>query len=88
MKVELTEKEIHSYTLTLEIEREGKTYRANVYYDTLEGYEVCFLDNYGKRIPDPEWVAEFEEELTEPLGYWLECQVDGFFTWGKVEANG
>lgn len=88
MKVELTDKEIHSYTLSLEIEREGETYRADVYYDTHDGYEVYFLGSKGERIPTPEWVIELEEELTEPLGYWLECQIDGFFTWGKVEANG
>jgi len=87
MKVEITEKEIHSYTLSVNIEREGEVYRAEVFYEPHDGYEVYFLGKNGERILDPEWVAGFVEELDEPLGYWLECQIDGFFTWGKEEAN-
>lgn len=86
MKIQLTDKEIHSYTLSTAIERDGEVYRAEIFYDTHDGYEVYFLGKRGERIPNPEWVADFTEELDEPFGYWLECQVDGFFTWGKVEV--
>ena len=87
MKVQLTDKEIHSFTLSTVIEKDGEVYRAEIFYEPHDGYEVYFLDKNGERILDPEWVAGFVEELDEPLGYWLECQIDGFFTWGKEEAN-
>jgi hypothetical protein len=76
MKVRQLEKEIHSYTLTLEIEREGKSYRVDVYYDNYDGYDVYFLGDRGERISNPDWVAELEEELTEPLGFWLEERIE------------
>jgi len=72
VKVREIEKEIHSYTLSLEIEREGEVYRAEVFYEPHDGHDVYFLGSKGERIPNPEWVAELEEDLTEPLGYWLE----------------
>lgn len=72
MKVRQIEKVIHSYTLSLEIKREGKVYRAEVSYDSYSGYDVYFSDDGGNRIPDPEWVAELQEDLTVDLGYWLE----------------
>jgi len=84
MKVQLTDKEIHSYTLSTVIEKDGEVYRAEIFYEPHDGYEVYFTGKDGERILDPEWVADFVEELDEPFGYWLECQVEGFFTWGKV----
>lgn len=87
MKVELTEKEIETYHLKTEIEVEGEIYRATIRFDIYDGYSVRFWDLMGRTIDYPGWATKLEEELTEPLGYWLECQIEGFFTWGKVETS-
>lgn len=87
MKVEVTSKDIETYNLKVEIEVEGEVYRATIRFDIYDGYSVRFWDSTGKTIDYPAWATQLEEELTEPLGYWLECQIEGFFTWGKVEVN-
>ena len=61
MKVQLTDKEIHSYTLPTVIEKDGEVYRAEIFYEPHDGYEVYFLDKTGERILDSEWVADFVE---------------------------
>lgn len=83
MKVKVTDKEVLSYRLDIEIERDGETYQASIYYDTYDGYEVTFIDALGRRTTQPKWATDLEEsgELFHSLGYWLEDQLEGRFSW-------
>lgn len=65
MKVELIEKEITEWVKTIEVEREGQTYRIDLRWDTHNGYEVINFWQGNKTIPVPDWadVPEFEYEL-------------------------
>lgn len=86
MKIKVKEKEINSYRLGVEIEREGQTYRASIYYDPHDGYDVTFLDPKGEVVEDPQWAQEInEKDLTYSLGYYLEDQTGGFFLWQEGE---
>lgn len=76
MKVTLTEKEIETYHIKTEIEVEGEIYRATILYDKYSGHDVVFWDTMGRTIDYPSWAAKLEEELTEPLGYWLENKLE------------
>ena len=64
MKVELLEKEITEWVKTIEIKRDGKSYRVDLRWDTHNGYEILFWQN-SRVIDTPEWanVPEFEYEL-------------------------
>ena len=84
MKVELQEKDITAYDLSVNIEIEGERYRADIHYDTYDGYEVTFLDERGGSLPYPKWASEYEGE--ESLGYWLESKIGGWFKW-EAEEN-
>jgi hypothetical protein len=87
MKVKVTDKEVLSYRLDIEIEREGETYQASIYYEPHDGYEVVFFDSMGKRTAQPQWATDLEEsgELFHSLGYWLEDQLSGRFSWTERE---
>jgi hypothetical protein len=44
----------------LQIERDGKTYRANLYWDMFDGFELIWVDE------EPDWADEIEvDELDE-----------------------
>ncbi len=76
MKVTLTAKEVETYHLKTEIEVEGEIYRATILYDKYDGHDVVFWDTMGRTIDYPEWATKLEEELTEPLGFWLEEKIE------------
>jgi len=76
MKITLTAKEVETYYLKTEIEVEDKVYRATISYDKYSGHDVVFWDIMGRTIDYPEWATKLEEELTEPLGFWLEEQIE------------
>jgi hypothetical protein len=79
MKVELLEKEVQTYVLSVEIEVEGEKYHADIRYDSWEGHEVNFYEPNGLGLLTeyPEWATKLEEELTVPLGFWLEEHIEG-----------
>lgn len=77
MKVRATEKEITSYTKTLVIEHEGKTYNAELDFDEHNGYELRFYDDKGNFIEWPEWADNYDNgqrsldyDLDETTGKW------------------
>ena len=65
MKVKLLEKEITEWVKTIEIKRDGKSYRVDLRWDTHNGYEIIGFWRGLTVIPIPEWanVPEFEYEL-------------------------
>ena len=83
MKVTLLEKEIKSYSLTVEVELEGEKYIADLSYDTHDGFEVRFFDTSGKSVSTPDWAIQMEEKDEEgnSLGYILESKIGGWFRW-------
>jgi hypothetical protein len=88
MNVQLINKSVESYTLEVNIEEEGQTYRASIHYDTGDGFEVTFLDDKGKIIAKPQWAIDYEEEENyggDSLGYYLEDKIGGFFDWTEGE---
>ena len=88
MKVRLIEKEIKSYELEVEVEREGEKHRVSISYDPFDGYEVFFMNERGDLLPHPDWANELDEEEGS-LGYYLEEQLNGRFIWQaeEVEVN-
>jgi hypothetical protein len=92
MKVTLKDNEIYHYVLSVRVEVEGKQYNADLAYGTYDGYEVTFLDDNGVKIGYPQWAIDYENNSdsgSDSLGYWIESQIGGFFTWEskKVETN-
>lgn len=89
MKVELLDKEIRSYSLSVEIEVEGEKYVADLSYDTHDGFEVNFYNSEGRLTAYPKWAVDLEEEnLTgDSLGFILESEIGGWFQWVKEEAS-
>jgi hypothetical protein len=85
MKVQLTDKEISSYHLTVAIERDGEIYGAVISYDPYDGYEVTFTDSQGSPIATPNWVDEIDDE-TGSLGFYLEEMLNGRFEWTQEET--
>jgi hypothetical protein len=83
MKVTLKDNEIYHYVLSVRIEVEGEEYIADLAYGNYDGYEVTFLDNNGRKIGYPQWAIDYIEDNLQgdSLGYWLEAQIGGFFTW-------
>lgn len=80
MKVKCLEKEITGYTKSLEIEHEGATYKAELFYHSETGYELEFRDNNGKLIDLPEWADKYDNgqrsldyDLDEAGGFWEYC---------------
>lgn len=44
----------------LQIERDGKAYRVNLYWDMFDGFDILWVDE------EPEWASEIEaDELDE-----------------------
>ncbi len=84
MKVQLIEKEIKSYELEVEVEREGEKHRVSISYNPYDGYEVAVLDERGNYLPQPDWAQELDEQEGS-LGYYLEEQLNGRFYWAKDE---
>lgn len=77
MKVRTTEKEITSYTKTLVIEHEGKTYNAELDFDEHNGYELRFYDDKGEFMEWPEWADLYDNgqrsldyDLDDATGHW------------------
>lgn len=80
MKVKCVEQEITDYLKTLEIEHEGKTYKAELQYDSYSGYELRFYNEQGEWIEMPEWAEDFDNgqrsldySLDEASGMWEYC---------------
>ena len=65
MKVELLEKEITEWVKEISIEREGKTYRVALRWDTHNGYDIIAFWEGFTPITAPDWanVPEFEYDL-------------------------
>ena len=80
MKVKCVEQEITSYTKTLVIEHEGKTYNAELDFDEHNGYDLRFYDDKGEFMEMPEWADLFDNgqrsidyALDEASGMWEFC---------------
>ena len=80
MKVRTTEKEITGFHKSLEIEHEGKTYKAELDYDEHNGYDLRFYDDKGEFMEMPEWADLFDNaqrsldySLDEASGRWEFC---------------
>jgi hypothetical protein len=71
MKVTCTNKEITGYSKDLEIEHEGKTYNATLFYHSETGYDLEFRDDNGKLIDLPEW-ADLFDNAERSLDYTLD----------------
>jgi len=89
VKVELLDKEIRSYVLTVKIEVEGEKYVADLSYDTHDGFEVNFFNTEGRLTSYPEWAVKLEEENVtgDSLGFILESKVGGWFQWVNEEVS-
>ena len=72
MKVIKYDLEVHCYSQTLFIEKEGEIYTVNLSYDEQDGYNLRWRNSAGVRIDTPKWAKELEEESGDPLGYLLE----------------
>lgn len=84
MKVRITDKEIHAYSLELEVEIEGKSERVKIYYDPQDGYEVLFFNRMGEITNKPQWAIDYEKNKYD-LAYWLEEQASGHWIWTDKE---
>jgi hypothetical protein len=80
MKVRTLDNEITGFHKTLEIEHEGKTYKAELEYDEHNGYEVRFYNEQGEWVQWPEWAENFDNgqrsldySLDEASGRWEFC---------------
>jgi hypothetical protein len=80
MKVKCVEQEITGFHKSLEIEQEGKIYKAELRYDEHNGYEVRFYNEQGDWIEMPEWADLFDNgqrsldySLDEASGRWEFC---------------
>ena len=80
MKVKCVEQEITDFLKTLEIEHEGKTYRAELEYNEHSGYDLRFYNEQGEWIEMPEWAENFDNgqrsldySLDEASGRWEFC---------------
>jgi hypothetical protein len=88
MKLKVTDKEVISYRLEIEGEKDGQTFYATIWYDPHDGYEVTFADSMGRHVETPQWAKDLEEdsETCHSLGYWLEDQLEGRFSWTNREV--
>jgi hypothetical protein len=80
MKVRTISNEITGFHKSLEIEQEGKIYKAELRYDEHNGYEVRFYDEQGEWVQWPEWADLFDNgqrsldySLDEASGRWEFC---------------
>jgi hypothetical protein len=80
MKVKCVEKEITDFLKTLEIEHEGKTYKAELEYNEHSGYDLRFYNEQGEWIEMPEWAENFDNgqrsldhSLDHASGMWEFC---------------
>ena len=80
MKIRTLDNEITGYQKTLEIEHEGKTYKAELEYDEHNGYEVRFYNEQGEWVQWPEWAENFDNgqrsldhTLDNASGMWEFC---------------
>lgn len=80
MKVKCVEQEITDFLKTLEIEHEGKTYKAELEYNEHSGYDLRFYNEQGEWIEMPEWAENFDNgqrsldySLDEASGRWEFC---------------
>lgn len=71
MKVKCVEQEITDFLKTLEIEHEGKTYKAELEYNEHSGYDLRFYDENGEFMEMPEWAENFDN-ATRSLDYSLD----------------
>jgi hypothetical protein len=60
MKVYALDYEITDFRKTLEIEHEGKTYYADLIYDSNYGYDITFRDENKNAIEMPEWADKYD----------------------------
>jgi hypothetical protein len=77
MKIKCLEKEITGYKKAITIEHQGTIYRADLFYDSENGYELEFRDENGKLIDWPEWADKYDNgqrsldyDLDEAGGFW------------------
>ena len=80
MRVKCIDKEITDFRKTLEIEHEGKTYYADLIYDSNYGYDITFRDENKNAIEMPEWADKYDNgqrsldhDLDEASGVWEFC---------------
>ena len=80
MKVNCMAQEITSFHKTLEIEHEGKTYKAELDYDEHSGYDLRFYNKQGEFMEMPEWADLFDNaqrsldySLDNASGMWEFC---------------
>jgi hypothetical protein len=80
MKVKCVEQEITDFLKTLEIEHEGKTYKAELEYNEHSGYDLRFYDENGEFMEMPEWAEDFDNAhrsldfaLDQASGNWEFC---------------
>jgi hypothetical protein len=80
MKVKCVDKEITDFLKTLEIEHEGKTYKAELEYNEHSGYDLRFYDEQGEFMEMPEWAEDFDNAyrsldftLDQASGNWEYC---------------
>jgi hypothetical protein len=71
MKVKCVEQEITDFHKTLEIEHEGKTYKAELEYNEHSGYDLRFYDENGEFMEMPEW-ADLFDNAERSLDYTLD----------------
>jgi hypothetical protein len=71
MKVTCKNYEITGFHKQLEIEHEGKTYKAELDYDEHNGYELRFYNEQGEWIEMPEW-ADLYDNAQRSLDYDLD----------------
>jgi hypothetical protein len=60
MKVKCLKQEIDSWSRIIEVEVEGKTYRAIFGWDTWDGYELTFQDSNHISIEWPKWAEDYD----------------------------
>lgn len=75
MKITKYDLEIHCYSQTLSIEREGEIYTVNLSYDEQDGYTLRWRNGDGVVIATPKWANDLAEESGDPLGYVLEMEL-------------
>lgn len=72
MKVSAYNLEVHCYSQSLSIEREGETYSVKLSFDEGDGYTLRWKNSAGVKIDTPEWAKKLEDESGDALGLILE----------------
>jgi hypothetical protein len=65
MKVKCLKQEIDSWSRIIEVEVEGKTYRAIFGWDSWDGYELTFQDSNHISIEWPQWAEDYDNAMRD-----------------------